>query len=225
MTDIEAILTAFPPEEPRYDTISSRALLLWAWSRNLDSLDQIVFEENAEHLIDVLSDTARAMYHPIIPLVSSDFSKKLARVAIATAIRLFSHVEGDYNKVIVKEGHVKTAWWFLQQVYSLRSSGYLALSQARYAEERRAQLAYKEALQWLNNLPRLYSLLRGGKVGTRVLEDVLGLDQDERAELLTFFTEADLLRPTASGYAYQTSSIMNRILDDYISSLSDTKPK
>jgi hypothetical protein len=148
--------------------------------------------------------------------VSSDFSKKLARVAIAIAARLFSHPIGDYEKILVREGHVKAAWKFLTEVYGRRSSGYLALSQARFAEERRAKAAYKEAMTWLENYPRLYSLLRGGKVGTRVLEDVLGLSQDERAELLSFFTEADLLRPTASGYSYQTSSQMNKILDDFI---------
>lgn len=101
-----------------------RALVRFAWSRRHD---QVEFEDDAQDLAAKLGNQMAKKYSHHIPLVEpSEQDIKLARVAVAFAVRTFSVTEDDPNIVLVRVCHVRMAHKFMESAYcgSMRYDAY-----------------------------------------------------------------------------------------------------
>lgn len=102
-----------------YTSDLCRKLVLWGWSRKAN---QVAFEswehllQKTQQLCDMFTDTV-----PIIDRGSMRF--KLARLAIALAVRTFSHTD-DPNVVLVRKCHTDYITSFLIRVYTASPFGY-----------------------------------------------------------------------------------------------------
>ena len=93
-----------------------RALVRFAWSRRHD---QVEFEPEAEEAAARLGNEMAKKYSHHIPLVEpSEQDIKLARVAVAFAVRTFSVTESDPNIVLVRKCHVDMAKRFMENSYN-----------------------------------------------------------------------------------------------------------
>lgn len=100
-----------------YTKEASRNLVLWGWTRKQD---EIKFED-WRHLIDVTHDLCNK-FTDAIPIVDRGSMRfKLARLAIALAVRTYSH-EG--TNVLVRRAHVDYIARFLVGIYTAEAFGY-----------------------------------------------------------------------------------------------------
>ena len=100
-----------------------RQLIKWAWQLSPGS---VIFEEKATEAVLTLAKKMSKEYSHKIPLVEPNEQRiRLARVAVATAVRCFSEEGG---KLIVKAKHVEFAHWFADRCYSSRTLGYKTMS-------------------------------------------------------------------------------------------------
>jgi hypothetical protein len=90
-----------------------RQLVYWAWSRKPE---QIVFDEGVEQLIVERGKLLNAKYKSNIKIFGPEAWKKIARLAVATACRLFS-CDDTGERVVVSESHVNFACRFLVDCY------------------------------------------------------------------------------------------------------------
>lgn len=103
-----------------YTSELCKKVVCWAWSRK------------KEHII-ISTETKRVIYHytnlfakdyssDLLLVEPANFRVKLAKVAIAIAIRLFNTIDGE--NVIVEKQHVVMALQFFIDLYSSKSSKY-----------------------------------------------------------------------------------------------------
>jgi hypothetical protein len=103
-----------------------RNLLRWAWSRNEND---ILFTTEATEVACELSKKLGKEYSDTIPLIiGTDVRIKLARLASALAIRLYSHVPGNPKKVKVTSVHMKCVERIFDMIYGKDESGYKLFS-------------------------------------------------------------------------------------------------
>jgi CHC2 zinc finger len=114
------------PPPAKYPAELHRKLILWCWTRQAHN---VVFTPNA---LDYLTWATRQLcdkYVDDVPILGRATTRqKLARLAVAIACRVFSCDE-EYNKVIVKQPHVKLVHEFLDKHYSSKSCGYADYSE------------------------------------------------------------------------------------------------
>ena len=102
-----------------------KLLIQWAWSKKHDN---IIFHDDALNLILSASIELGQQYSPQIPLIQGENIRlKLARIAVAFAMRLFSTDE-QAEFVIVKKTHVEATLIFLDLIYKKNASGYFYYS-------------------------------------------------------------------------------------------------
>jgi len=105
-------------------------MVRWAWSRKPSNIQ---FTKRALDLIMESAQEMGSLYDSSIPLVLGQSQrKKIARVAAAVAIRLFSTKDGEI--VTVEEDHVEAALKIFNDFYTKPSMGYHTYS----ATEKRA---------------------------------------------------------------------------------------
>ncbi len=92
-----------------------RALIKFAWSRRAEHIE---WETDAEReAVSAASDMV-SKYHPSVPLVEpSEQDLKVARVAVAMAVRTFSVRSDDPNTVVVRPCHVQFARASIEMAY------------------------------------------------------------------------------------------------------------
>ena len=123
-----------------YTADACRSLVLWAWSR---TKDQVTFTSKATERILASAKELGRKYSSSIPLVQSENMRiKLAKVAVATAIRVFSEANNGQT-VLVEQRHVESAENFLNSCYCKRSMGYDVFSRTVFERE---ALADEESL-------------------------------------------------------------------------------
>lgn len=116
----EAIGNIWPTKE------QDRNLVRWAWSRKLED---IIFTPQAKQTARELAEKLGEEYSPKIPLIlGQDFRIKLARLAIAIAVCVFSHVKGHPNKVLVGRSHMECAEKVINLIYGKDENGYKTYS-------------------------------------------------------------------------------------------------
>ena len=94
----------------------SKALVLWAWTREIE---EITITEEAEDACAVLGEAMSKKYCSDFMLVNpAEQNKKLARLAVALAARLYSTPDG--KRLVVHENHVRYIAKFLDRIYSSR---------------------------------------------------------------------------------------------------------
>ncbi|GIW60258.1 MAG: hypothetical protein KatS3mg087_1324 [Patescibacteria group bacterium] len=126
--DINTLLSERTPVPNRYTAELCRNLLLWGWSRKEDD---IYFTPEAITQILKRATELSDKYSNHIPLIeAADQRYKLARLAAALAIRLFS-CDDTYQKVIIKPEHVEYVYQFINQIYDHDAMGYGKFSKDR----------------------------------------------------------------------------------------------
>ncbi len=161
-----------------------RALLRFAWSRRQN---HVQFDESAERLAAELGGRMASLYSHHIPLVEpSEQDIKLARVAVAFAVRTFSVSEDDPNIVRVRDCHVEMAHRFMTESYD-GPMGYLSYSEFL----NRQQLDEKEVMRVIkmnsgNDIPAACrALLSIRRVNVNTIGMTMALGSEEARALIS----------------------------------------
>lgn len=190
-----------PSELPKHKYTSdlSKLLILWAWSRKPED---VVFEEEAVSRILEYAIEMGQVYSSRIPLVEGANQRiKLARLAVATAARVFS-TDAVGEKVIVKACHVDFAYNFLEEIYTKPSLNYKGFSAGEYLDAQAAIKNKEIVLNYLKSNPVLGELCaRQDYMWSRTFEEQLNLDRAGAAELISQLVKWRMLRDAGSrGY-------------------------
>lgn len=175
----------------RYPRELHRKLLMWVWSR---LPDQVVFSDDAVAMILKASqDLGRRFSSRLCLIQYEDVRFKLARLAAASAGRLFSTDDGIV--LSVNQTHVTFAYNFLYHIYHKESCQYVQLSDAE--RERSTLRNEKQVLEILelagDSLSDLVDgLLEQRRITARDLSDYAAIDLYQARSLIS-----DLVRHRA----------------------------
>lgn len=143
-------INAFQHEETPhvYTSDLCRELVLWAWSRRID--DVVVDEAATRKVLELaVEQSKRYASNGGIPLVEGGNHRiKLAKLAVATACRLFSTDAGG-EKVVVTPEHVEFAASYLDRVYQKASLDYAGWSETKLSGAQIPQKSLDEAATWV----------------------------------------------------------------------------
>ncbi|KKN63225.1 hypothetical protein LCGC14_0504150 [marine sediment metagenome] len=179
--------------------------VLWAWKLEPD---MIKISDKVERLILKFANVMCQQYVATIPLVEpGDFRHKLAKIAVAVAVRMYS--VNKNNELLVTPEAVRYAYNFLNELYSEPSMKYLAYSKSyttftlreedkkRLLEElkQRWQFEHEFLIRWLmiNEYTRPKELAIAGQFLEKEIKDCL-----------SWFTANKLLDTTARGHFVKT---------------------
>jgi len=174
-----------------YDTELCKDLVLWCWSRKPQD---IVFEPDAVDGILKYAIQMGREYSSKIPLVEGANQRiKLAKLAVATAARVFSTDDlGEH--VIVRLEHVEFAYAFLEQIYSKTSLDYKGFSDRELGDYHLAMEKQEDVLNYLQAFPDVADLLdRQDFVLPKHFEEQLGLMREASQEHVSFFNRTRML--------------------------------
>jgi hypothetical protein len=162
--------------EERYTQNACSALVRWAWTR---TPQQIRWQPGAERMVYRSALDVGKRYVEDPPLLQAANARvKIARVAVALALRLFSTPDGDV--VLVTKEHVEDAVAFIDLLYETPSLGYAELSRERIRDRQLAAKNSDEVKKYLKGRRGLIKFLRStGKFRRQDLEEVLNLSREE----------------------------------------------
>jgi hypothetical protein len=178
--------------ENPYTSEACSMLLRWGWSR---TPEQIVWLPGAEDAVYAAAKEMGSRYVEDPPLVqAANVREKIARVAVALAIRLFSCDETG-EKVLVKEEHVTEAVKFIDLVYAIPGFGYAERSRQmlRVIEIAHEQTPFIQ--KYLRNNRNLGQFLKEtGKFRRQDIEEVLNMDRDSANAVINTLWQAKMVR-------------------------------
>ena len=179
-------------------------LVLWAWSREKD---QIIFTPEAIDLLFKYATEQGTFYTNEFPLVEGANQRiKLARMAIATAARVYSTDDGE--NIIVKPEHVDFVNDFVNEVYKKQSLGYWNLSKQKENQRQKAEAATGEIMNLLNDFPDLGDIfLENNVIGLRDIADIMNVMEHEARKYLNMLARNRMVAKTSSGYRKQPTFI------------------
>ncbi len=189
-----------------HTSMACKNLILWAWTRKAD---QIHITEEAEKEILDTSKLMSEKYSSLIPLVEpSDQRNKIARLSVATAIRLFS-TEDDANIVHVNKEHVEFVKWFLESQYDNHSLDYYNFSKTQKTAliETEYDDAYKMMLSISDNQMLAETLVKTPIFGKNILEEILGYDREDVKKILKMFYAHNLIKTIAKGFRLSAAGV------------------
>lgn len=181
-------------------------LVRFAWTRRPEHI--IVADDTVVAILDVVTRLL-ARYSPKIPLVEpGDLRYKIARIAAATAVALFSVDETGKN-VVVKPCHAEVAFEFLNRIYSSTSMGFDIYSET-VAEHECKEADINEIGECIENMLQtdmpfkqfIATFLAMEFFQRKELAERLGLDSKSSAvdNFMRICTKHSLLRSTRAGY-------------------------
>jgi hypothetical protein len=181
-----------------YSSEDCNALVRWVWSR---TPEQVTFGKGVEEQILQLAMVQGREYSNRVPLVEAANQRiKIAKLAIATAARLFS-TDKTGECIVVKKAHVEFVGEFLDRIYRSNTLGYHEFSRqqiqnVKVAEESRDKV-YKmmEAEDDLANIFLTYSHVR-----IVDLIDMLDCEREEAKHYLKELVHTKMLFKTQNGY-------------------------
>jgi hypothetical protein len=176
----------------RFDPDAAALLVRWAWSR---TADQILWTKAAERLVYYHATQMGKRYVEDPPLVqAANVREKIARVAVALAIRLFS-TDKSYERVVVRREHVEGAVRFLDQIYNLPNFGYAERSREIIETRKHAKKHRKKIKRYLADKPGLARFLRSqGKFRRQDLEEVMNVDREFANGIINTLWESGMVR-------------------------------
>lgn len=175
-SDVDAgLINAFHHDVPtrKHDREALRNLIRWCWTREAQD---IVIGKRAMNLI---LERATALGHRYVdrPPLVLDAAPKLARVAVAVAMRTYSADSRD--RCVVRPDHVDAADRFLQTLYDNPSFGYGVISDQRNADRSEAIEGMDGIISYIVERPGLMRFLKHTPVfERRAVETVLNLSPD-----------------------------------------------
>lgn len=182
-----------------YTSDLCKLLILWAWSRKPEDIE---FEDEAVRLILEYAIEMGEMYSSQVPLVEGANQRiKIARLAVATAARLFSTDEQG-EKVIVKPCHVRFVYDYLDQIYSKPSLNYKGFSAGEYLDAQAAVRNRALVLAFLTANPALGELcVRQDYIWARTFAEQLNVDMSGASELISQLAKWRMIQDSgARGY-------------------------
>lgn len=193
-----------PVVEHKYTSELCNLLVTWAWSRRAE---QIEWDPDAEALCLKLATEMSTRYSSVIPLVEGAEQRiKLARLAVACAVRLFSTLDGD--TVLIKPEHVSFVHSFLEKQYRGPGLNYLAFSEVKIADQNlKDEEAVRKVLMDFGK-PLIDGFLDHSYVKMSDLEDILGLDKKEVRPIITQLLGQRAIRHSRSAYAKTPAFIL-----------------
>lgn len=202
-------------QEHKYTASLCNMLIRWAWSRKPED---VLFMPEAEDLILKFATDMGNEYSSSIPLVeAADQRIKLARLAVATATRVFSTDETG-EKVIVRAEHVIFVYKYLKSLYMADGLGYWLYSEKdrklkKITPEREADIIYEiESLRIATWNDLSDTLLSMGEISARNLEEAMALDYSAAKELLKKLRQLDLIKDSGNRNGYHKTQLLAKML-------------
>lgn len=179
-----------------YDQELYQQLIYWAWSRKPED---IVFEEGIEELIVMRGRFLNERYPSNVKIFGAEAWKKIARLAVAVACRLFSS-DDTGERVVIKKEHVDFASRFMVDCYD---NDIFRIKQ--YIEARRPYTEVDEnATKVVETLSRQYpsiirALINSTGLTLNQLQALAGLGKDDFNNVIGRMNQYYLIQHTQYG--------------------------
>lgn len=216
LAEINKPISMLPMPKQEYPQDACRNLVLWAWSRNVPpNVNQVRFSKAAEEAILAASVKLGKKYHPKIPLVEpSDQRLKIARMATALSVRLFSSDETG-QLVLVEKEHVEYIVDWLEKQYDKPSMAYNTWSESEWRADRFKDGVEETLAKHLIGLPNgedIVNFLFAQTTPFRAadMENACGLDRETQKDLIRELTKNYALVNTPNGFKSQPN--LNELL-------------
>lgn len=194
------------PEVPHvYTSDRCKLRVMWAWSRRPEN---IKFEPEATSRILEYAEKMGKKYSSRIPLVEpADQRLKLARLAVSTAVCMFSTDEQGED-VIVKPEHVDFVYEYLVSVYDSRALGYDRFSADEFENSNSDDDALRRLRTVFISIPfvngEIHEIVKAlyqlPYFNRNTLEDATGLDRDELRALMQFLISNSIIEKAGQDY-------------------------
>lgn len=140
----------------QYDQETLQACIRWAWTRNVDDISI------SAQAVKKCLDLARSLgddFTEVPPLIqAANIRLKLARIAIAVAMRTFSCDER--GRCVVKPVHMEAADQFLRHIYGNPDFGYGVLSAEKAKDLEETEQNLDSIMNYIVSRPGLLRFLR-----------------------------------------------------------------
>lgn len=187
-----------PKVTHKYTSLHCPKLIQWVWSRRPD---QVEFARGAEDACLTAATELSKRYVP--PLVEGAEQRvKVARLAVATAARVFSR-SPDGQRVVVHPGHVEFVVRFLDSIYSKPSMAFDAHSRTKLAEQElpNRDEVYKKLSELGIDFRRL--IMDAPVFSVVDLQDFGSLTREDAQTLVSFLVRKRCAKKGRAGY-YKT---------------------
>jgi hypothetical protein len=187
----EEINRAHKPGRMSYHPDACAVLVRWAWTR---TRDHISWAPGAEQTVyDAALDLSRRYVEDPPLLQAANARVKVARIAIAIAMRLYSTPDGEI--VVVRKEHVAAAVQLIDLLYSMPTLGYRARSQELLADAELARKNMGSTKKYLKGRKGLPKFLRSNSSFKRQdLEEVLNISREESNAIINSLWERRMIR-------------------------------
>lgn len=177
-----------------YHPDACAVLVRWAWTRRREHISWALGAEQAVY------DAALALgkrYVEDPPLLQAANARvKVARIAIAIAMRLYSSPDGEL--VVVTKDHVKAAVQLIDLMYGMPTLGYAARSKELISDAREARKNTGEAKKYIKTRRGMPKFLRSNSSFRRQdLEEVLNLSREEANACINKLWDMRMIRKEA----------------------------
>lgn len=213
-------------KKPEHTHISDacRNLVLWAWSRKAE---QIKFKPEAVQACKKFGKLMYDKYSSDCPIVNASEQKvKLARLAVATACRLFNCDETGEN-VIVEPEHVEFIYEFLCREYDRPGFAYNEWSDTRGKDEVLAQpkKVTEILVQDMGDKPKETArlLLEHYQISVKQIEDMTGFSYDEAKAVVSKLLKLQALKPYKTYYVKTPGFV--QLLKEYLVGADEDEPE
>jgi 5S rRNA maturation endonuclease (ribonuclease M5) len=181
--------------EHKYTSDICHQGVMFAWSRRPE---HIIFAKGTEDLILDMALSFGKKYSSDIPLIiDAEIGLKIARMAVALAIRLYSTDKTGEN-VIVYPAHVLTIAKFLQDNYDNNVMGY-----ADYSEQKKKSNKLKDEAtldKRIDDKEIIEMLLETDKIRLTDIEDIFIEDMSGAKKIVAEFRKVRALKRTHTYY-------------------------
>jgi len=174
-----------PIVEHRFTSELSRRLILWGWTRQTKHIkfDDDAIEEVYDQTLAVTKEFSEAL--PLIDRGTA--SQKIARLAVALAVRTFS-TTADPDEVLVRKCHVTWIARFLIRIYSDPVFGYrdFTKAQTKFARIGDPKLVKKQIFQTKYPHDLVENLLYAETITVADFEAWCDVDMGDAQKLMSF---------------------------------------
>ena len=192
-----------------YTSALCHNLVLWGWSRNLGNLaknNQVIFEPEAEALVLKYATQFSKKYSSKIPLVEgANHRIKLAKMAVAAAIRVFSTDNGE--NVIVTKDHVEFVAQAQMAAYDKTSMGYGAYSEKIFEQSNMSKSDEDAIMIYLSANPELMDAFKLLRIFSfQQLQQITGYEPLLLREHIHWLADKKIIRVKSNGQWTFTTS-------------------
>ena len=139
--DIEKFEASYTPILSDFTEYQCQAFIRWANSRKPED---IIFDEGFEAVVNEAQILMNRKYHPSTQLVNQEMRAKLVRTAVSTAIMVYSILDDDWNKVLVKAEHLQHVVDFLNMIYCSKNMQLDKFSEQKRKSETLGDMKFME---------------------------------------------------------------------------------